>query len=338
MVFACVFVSLLSGCRAPQPAEAPDTAAPDDSAKRTTEALADGDSAVRREAGRAAYQLFVRADRIQPGSVGAARWTDVGDLLSVDEDVGDRDALAANAYSRAVKADAKWPGPRFGSARLLLRQDAPDLRAALALLDAEEALGDPKPEVLALRRHVKELLDETRAAEKRRDEEHERGTQALAAEEAERSRSRQERLAAMHAQTVEAGNILCQLEGYRNFGKEFGNEMSPSVAAGSFVGVLVQCINRGRTSVYFPAGQVAIVDGSGRRFAIDTSSSFDLAVWKSDRDIQNPEALQLHPGSPRFVQFMFDLPDNVATAASIRLAIGNKTMPLRDAMQDATAP
>lgn len=338
MVFACVFVSLLSGCRAPQPSESPEMATPDDSAKRTREALEDGDSAVRREAGRAAFQLFIRADRIQPGSVGAERWTNVGDLLTVDEDVSDRDAVAMNAYSRAVKADPKWRGPRFGSARLLVRQSAPDLKAALNLLDEEEALGLPTPEVLALRRHVKELLDETRAEEKRRDDEHERGTRALAAEEAERSRSREERLAAMHAQTVEAGSILCQLEGYRNFGKEFGNEMSPSVAAGSFVGVLVQCINRGRTSVYFPAGQVAIVDGSGRRFAIDTSSSFDLAVWKSDRDIQNPEALQLHPGSPRFVQFMFDLPEDVAAARSTRLAIGNKAMSLGDAMQDATAP
>lgn len=338
MAFACVFVSLLGACRASQPAQGPDDALPDDSAKRTREALADGDSALRREAGRAAFQLFVRADRIQPGSVGAERWTDVGDLMSVDEDVTDRDAMAMNAYSRAVKADPKWRGPRFGSARLLLRHSAPDLKAALNLLDEEEALGAPTPEVLALRRQVKERLDETRAEEKRRDEEHERGTRALAAEEAERSQSRQERLAAMHAQTVESGSILCQLEGYRNFGKQFGNEMSPSVAAGSFVGVLVQCINRGRTSLYFPAGQVAIVDGSGRRFAIDTSSSFDLAVWKNDRDIQNPEALQLHPGSPRFVQLMFDLPEDVASARSTRLAIGNKAMSLGDAMQDATAP
>lgn len=338
MAFACVIVGLLSGCRADQPAQSPDSSPADDSARRAREALADGDSAVHREAGRAAFQLFVRADRIQPASVGAQRWTDVGDLLSVDEDASDRDALAMNAYARAVKADPKWRGPRFGSARLLLRQGAPDLKAALALLDEEEALGDAEPKVLALRKHVKQLLDESRAEEKRRDEEHERGTRALAAEDAERSRSREERLEAMHAQTIEAGDILCQLEGYRNFGKEFGNELSPGVAAGSFVGVLIQCINRGKASLYFPAGQVAIVDGGGRRFAIDTSSSFDLAVWKSDRDIQNPEALQLHPGSPRFVQLMFDLPDNVATAGSTRLAIGGKTMSLSVAMQGDTVP
>jgi hypothetical protein len=338
MAFACVFVGLLSGCRAAHPAQGPDTAAPDDSAKRTSEALADGDSALRREAGRAAFQSFTRADRIQPGSVDAKRWAETGDLLGVDDDVSNRDALAMNAYARAVKADPKFPGPRYGSARLLLRNRAPDLKEALDLLDEEEALGDADPKVLALRKHVKERLDASRADEKRRDEEHDRGARALAAEDAERSRSRQERLEAMHAQTIEAGSILCQLEGYRNFGKEFGNEMSPSVAAGSFVGVLVQCINRGKASLYFPSGQVAIVDSSGRRFAIDTSSSFDLAVWKSGRDIQNPETLQLHPGSPRFVQLMFDLPDDVATAGSTRLAIGGKTMALSEAMQGDTGP
>jgi hypothetical protein len=67
------------------------------------------------------------------------------------------------------------------------------------------------------------------------------------------------------------------------------------------------------------AVQLAQRDPAGRRYSIDTSGSFELAIWNEDAEIQTPEALQLHPGSPGFVQLMFDLPPELASNESARL-------------------
>jgi len=289
-------------------------------------ALKAGDSAVKSKAWDEAFEQYRKADDIRYGTVGAARWTTLGDLIASIGDVFNSDPVAMKAYARALKADPKYPGIHLGQARVLMHEPTPNPPNALAALDEEEQAHPGSPDVRKLRQKIQAGLDAEKRAEDEkqaiRDKfESDRAQRQLEGEHHEETAKDRYR-----TQSVEARGIFCRLEGYRVFGDEFDGEYHTSTASGTFAGALLQCVNNTKRSLYFPASDFTMVDTMGRRFAIDASSSFDLAIWKSDRSIANPEALQLHPGSPRFVQLMFDLPPEVAAATTTRLVFANKGM------------
>jgi len=289
-------------------------------------ALAAGDAAVKRGAWDEAFEQYRKADNVRYGTVGAARWKALGDLIASAGDAFNADPVAVRAYARALKADPKYPGIHLGQARILMHEPLAKPTDAMAALDEEEQAHPGNPEVRKLREKVQARLD----AEKRAEDEKRATREAFEGDRARRQLEGEHHEETAkdryRTQSVEARGIFCRLEGYRVFGDEFGGEYHSSTASGTFAGALIQCVNKTKSSLYFPASEFAIVDTLGRRFAIDASSSFDLAVWKEDRSIANPEALQLHPGSPRFVQLMFDLPPDVAAATSTRLVFANQGM------------
>jgi hypothetical protein len=265
----------------------------------------------------------IASSRVALASSGGRSSASIAEGGALDES----EPTAMDAYARALEASPKYPGLKVLQARELLRDGSSREEEALALLDEEEANHPGMPETRRLR---KQILKRREAEARNRARESERALRELDYErqQEESQRKRQESVERFRTQNAEIGGVFCQLEGYRAFGKEFGGDLHSSVASGTFVGVLLQCVNGRRSTVYFPAEAFAIVDAHGRRFAIDTNSSFDLAIWKNDAEINNPEALQLHPGIPRFVQLMFDIPPDAAQAPTTRLAFASKTMQL----------
>jgi tetratricopeptide (TPR) repeat protein len=317
---ATVLVSSISaaGCTPPDSTRTGEDAAEVDPAKLS----ATGNRALEKRDFQEAFEAFRQADEARPGTISAERWKAVGDGLADYNDIFESDVAAVSAYERALKADPKASGIRWREARLHVRAPAPRIKEALALLDEEDRLHPGGRDSY----NVRKGIQDAEAAEQRRKAQGAEGATAAAVarardrQEREQERAQQDaRRTALRTQVGAIGPITCRLEGYRVFGHEFGNDLHSVVASGVFAGVLLQCVNNGRDSVYFPASAFAVVDSTGRRYSIDTSSSFELAIWNEDAEIQNPEALQLHPGSPRFVQLMFDLPPELASNESARL-------------------
>ena len=316
-----------SGCAPPD-----STRSGDDAAEANPEKLlATGATALEKHDFQQAFESFRAADEARPGTVNVNQWKTVGEGLAGYNDIFESDKAALSAYERALKADPSAAGIRWREARLLIRAPVPRIKEALALLDDEDRLHPGGRDSYNVRKGIEDTL----SAERRRAAD---GAQGATAAAAARAREQQERArrhaeedaqkALLRSQAGAIGPVTCRLEGYRVFGREFGNDLHSVVAAGVFAGALLQCVNNGKTSVYFPAAAFAIVDTSGNRYSIDSSGSFELAVWNEDAEIQNPEALQLHPNSPRFVQLMFDLPEPVASAESTRLTFAHSAMRL----------
>lgn len=307
-----------AGCTPPDSTRTGDDGAEVDPAKLS----AAGNQALKKRDVQAAFESFRQADEARPGTISAARWKAVGDGLADYNDIFESDVAAVSAYERALRADPQAPGIRWREARLHVRAPVPRIKEALALLDEEDRLHPGGRDSYNVRKEI----EDARSAERRKAADAVEGANAAAAararEQQERARRRAEedaQKAMLRSQVGAIGPITCRLEGYRVFGHEFGNDLHSVVASGVFAGVLLQCVNNGRDSAYFPASAFAVVDPEGRRYSIDSNSSFELAVWNEDAEIQNPEALQLHPGSPRFVQLMFDLPPELARNESARL-------------------
>ena len=321
-------VGILSGpiaCMPSRPAE--DEAAKPD----PQQLLSAGNASLERRGFGAAFESFRSADDARPGTVNAETWKAVGDGLAEDGDIVDSDRAAFSAYERALKAAPGIEGVRWRQAKLLLRAPVPKTQEALALLDEEDRLHPGGRDSYNLR---KGTLD-AEEARRRRVADAAAGASAAATARAKEQRDRDEQRANESAQKARLrtqvgaiGSLTCRLEGYRVFGREFGNDLHSVVASGTFAGVLLQCVNNGRSSTYFPATAFAILDRQGRRFAIDSNSSFELAVWNEDAEIQNPEALQMHPGVPRFVQLMFELPIDLASSGSVRLGFARNVLQL----------
>jgi|GEM_PF-2980981 len=277
-----------------------------------------GDDAFERGDLSTALTVYKEGTGSNPTPRDAERWYRLGLALVATNESWAMDH-ARQSFYLALKANRELPGPRLELARFEI--EAKNFKEADKLLAREVGIqaNDEASGLLAdVRTHI--AAEEEARLDHIREKEERRAAQDQAHRERKEAKLHQKRQ--LQTQTHRVGGLQCQTIDYAEIGKSFGDEMMSTTAGGTFVSVLLKCENLSSKSGSFPWTRLHLLDGEGRQFSTDWDASLQFAVSKADDEIANPEGLQLHPGVPRYIAMLFDLPPSSATDTRTVLVFG----------------